>query len=78
MDNMPALWLEFWVRFFRKEKSDYLGIKEVRINKYSSLLSAYGIALADVVAEAQLPLGALLKEGWLRKMLSFMTGIVLR
>ncbi|CAD6191905.1 unnamed protein product [Caenorhabditis auriculariae] len=33
-----------------------LGITEVRIHKYASLLSAYGIALADVVTEVQQPL----------------------
>ncbi|CAI4222110.1 unnamed protein product [Auanema sp. JU1783] len=33
-----------------------LGINEVRIHKYSSILSAYGIALADVVIDVQQPL----------------------
>ncbi|CAB3406225.1 unnamed protein product [Caenorhabditis bovis] len=32
-----------------------LGIGQVRIHKYASLLSAYGIALADLVDEAQRP-----------------------
>ncbi|KAF1759611.1 hypothetical protein GCK72_016078 [Caenorhabditis remanei] len=32
-----------------------LGISQVRIHKYASLLSAYGIALADVVDESQTP-----------------------
>ncbi|CAI2349859.1 unnamed protein product [Caenorhabditis sp. 36 PRJEB53466] len=32
-----------------------LGISQVRIHKYSALLSAYGIALADVVNESQRP-----------------------
>ncbi|CAI5448411.1 unnamed protein product [Caenorhabditis angaria] len=32
-----------------------LGIEKVRIHKYASLLSAYGIALADVVDEVQKP-----------------------
>ena len=32
-----------------------LGISNVAIHKYSSLLSAYGIQLADIVIEKQLP-----------------------
>ncbi|KAI9731146.1 MAG: hypothetical protein M1834_005339 [Cirrosporium novae-zelandiae] len=35
--------------------AEMLGIKRVLIHKYSSLLSAYGIGLADVVHEAQKP-----------------------
>lgn len=35
-----------------------LGISEVVIHKYSSLLSAYGIALADVVVDLQQPISA--------------------
>lgn len=34
-----------------------LGIKTVFVHKYSGILSAYGIALADVVVEKQEPLG---------------------
>ncbi|MFH4978136.1 hypothetical protein AB6A40_004845 [Gnathostoma spinigerum] len=34
-----------------------LGMKEVYVHKYSGVLSAYGLALADVVQEAQEPCG---------------------
>lgn len=39
-----------------------LGISEVIIHKYSSLLSAFGIALADVVADIQKPVNSVLRE----------------
>ena len=35
--------------------AEYLSIKRVLVHKYSSILSAYGIGLADVVHEEQLP-----------------------
>lgn len=58
------LLLEFLVRYKELfENYDSLGIKKVRINKYCSLLSAYGIALADVVSEVQQPLGMDYQEG---------------
>ena len=34
-----------------------MGIKSVFVHKYGGILSAYGIALADVVHEAQEPCG---------------------
>lgn len=40
-----------------------LGISQVRIHKYASLLSAYGIALADVVDESQTPAQVVYEEG---------------
>lgn len=39
-----------------------LGISQVRIHKYASLLSAYGIALADVVDESQTPAQVVYEE----------------
>ncbi|KAJ3545497.1 hypothetical protein NM208_g2479 [Fusarium decemcellulare] len=39
-----------------------LGIKRVVIHKYSSILSAYGMALAEVVQEAQEPSSEILSE----------------
>ena len=35
--------------------AENLGIREVLVHKYSSVLSAYGMALADVVDESQVP-----------------------
>lgn len=35
--------------------AESLGIKQVLVHKYSSVLSAYGMALADVVDESQVP-----------------------
>ena len=35
--------------------AEALGIKQILIHKYSSILSAYGMALADVVDEQQIP-----------------------
>ncbi|VDM76773.1 unnamed protein product [Strongylus vulgaris] len=52
---------------FQKEYSveelQSLGIQRVFIHKYSSLLSAYGIALAKVVNEAQEPANLVFSEG---------------
>lgn len=42
--------------------AELLGIKEVLIHRYSSILSAYGIYLADVVEECQEPCSLLLNE----------------
>ncbi|KAF8447096.1 Hydantoinase B/oxoprolinase-domain-containing protein [Kalaharituber pfeilii] len=39
-----------------------LGIKQILIHRYSSVLSAYGMALADVVHEAQEPSSAIFSE----------------
>ena len=39
-----------------------LGIKQILIHKYSSVLSAYGMALADVVHEIQEPSSAIFSE----------------
>ncbi|MCP5984723.1 hypothetical protein NL349_29165, partial [Klebsiella pneumoniae] len=35
-----------------------LGISRIIIHKYSSILSAYGLALAEIVQEAQEPMAA--------------------
>ena len=35
--------------------AESLGIRQILVHKYSSVLSAYGMALADVVEEAQVP-----------------------
>jgi len=40
-----------------------LNVENVLIHKYSSLLSAYGISLADVVVEKQSPISILFEEG---------------
>jgi 5-oxoprolinase (ATP-hydrolysing) len=40
-----------------------LGIKIVFIHKYAGILSAYGLALADVVEEAQEPSIEIYNEG---------------
>lgn len=45
-----------------------LGIKRVIIHKHSSILSAYGIALAEVVQEAQEPSSEILSDEALRKL----------
>lgn len=37
-----------------------LGVKRIFISKYSSVLSAYGLSLADVISEAQAPVAAAL------------------
>ncbi|CCH57863.1 hypothetical protein TBLA_0A00620 [Henningerozyma blattae CBS 6284] len=42
--------------------AELLGIKEVLIHRYSSILSAYGIFLADVVEEIQEPCSLYLKD----------------
>ncbi|KAG7839818.1 hypothetical protein KL942_003429 [Ogataea angusta] len=42
--------------------AEILKIKRVVIHKYSSILSAYGIALADTVVEKQIPCSAVYKE----------------
>lgn len=39
-----------------------LGMKTILIHKYSGILSAYGMALADVVHEAQKPCGLIFEE----------------
>lgn len=39
-----------------------LGIKQILVHKYSSVLSAYGMALADVVHEVQEPSSAIFSE----------------
>lgn len=43
--------------------AESLGIKQILIHKYSSVLSAYGMALADVVHEVQEPSSAVWGEG---------------
>ncbi|CAG9990002.1 unnamed protein product [Clonostachys byssicola] len=45
-----------------------LGIKRIIIHKYSSILSAYGMALAEVVQEAQEPSSEVLDAGSLPKL----------
>ncbi|EGT48596.1 hypothetical protein CAEBREN_03618 [Caenorhabditis brenneri] len=47
-----------------------LGISHVRIHKYASLLSAYGIALADVVDESQTPAQFIYEEANFSKIYS--------
>ncbi|KAI5807475.1 Hydantoinase B/oxoprolinase-domain-containing protein [Peziza echinospora] len=42
--------------------AESLGIKQILIHKYSSVLSAYGMALADVVHEVQEPSSAVFSE----------------
>jgi len=42
--------------------AESLGIKQVLIHRYSSVLSAYGMALADVIQEAQEPSSAIFSE----------------
>ena len=42
--------------------AESLGIKQVLIHRYSSVLSAYGMALADVVQEVQEPSSAIFSE----------------
>ncbi|KJZ79616.1 Putative protein C11D3.15 [Hirsutella minnesotensis 3608] len=43
--------------------ADALGIRQVLVHRYSSVLSAYGMALADVVDERQEPDSAVWKDG---------------
>ena len=50
------------------EIASSLGIKRVIIHKYSSILSAYGIALAEVVQEAQEPSSEILFDEALLKL----------
>lgn len=50
--------------------AESLGIKQILIHKYSSVLSAYGMALADVVHEVQEPSSAVWSEGEKKKLLS--------
>lgn len=40
-----------------------LGIKKIYIHKYAGILSAFGMALADVVHEAQEPCAKILNSG---------------
>ncbi|MBA7492569.1 hypothetical protein ES702_03119 [subsurface metagenome] len=42
--------------------AESLGIRQVLVHRYSSVLSAYGMALADVVDEAQVPESEIWKE----------------
>ena len=42
--------------------AEALGIKQILIHKYSSTLSAYGMALADVVEEQQIPQSIILSD----------------
>lgn len=44
-----------------------LGMTKVRVHKYAGILSAYGMALADVVHEAQEPCSLKYSEGTLCK-----------
>lgn len=53
-----------------------LGISTVFIHKYAGILSAYGMALADVIAEAQEPSVETYNHGDLRQQNSFL--IILR
>lgn len=41
----------------------FSGIKTIFIHRFSGILSAYGLALADTVYEAQEPLGIQLTQG---------------
>ena len=43
--------------------AESLGIRQILIHKYSSVLSAYGMALADVVHEVQEPSSAVFSKG---------------
>ncbi|KAI1385577.1 Hydantoinase B/oxoprolinase-domain-containing protein [Hypoxylon trugodes] len=47
-----------------------LGIKRIVIHKYSSILSAYGMALAEVVQEAQEPSSEILSEESLPRLMA--------
>ncbi|KAI1473393.1 Hydantoinase B/oxoprolinase-domain-containing protein [Daldinia eschscholtzii] len=49
-----------------------LGIKRIVIHKYSSILSAYGMALAEVVQEAQEPSSEILSEESLTRLMARM------
>ncbi|KAI1765291.1 Hydantoinase B/oxoprolinase-domain-containing protein [Hypoxylon sp. FL1150] len=49
-----------------------LGIRRIVIHKYSSILSAYGMALAEVVQEAQEPSSEVLSEASLKRLLARM------
>lgn len=49
-----------------------LGIRRIVIHKYSSILSAYGMALAEVVQEAQEPSSEILSEESLKRLLARM------
>ncbi|KAI1801193.1 Hydantoinase B/oxoprolinase-domain-containing protein [Daldinia bambusicola] len=49
-----------------------LGIKRIVIHKYSSILSAYGMALAEVVQEAQEPSSEILSEESLNRLMARM------
>ncbi|KAJ5351202.1 hypothetical protein N7452_000176 [Penicillium brevicompactum] len=44
------------------EIANQLGIKRVLIHKYSAILSAYGMALADTVQEARMPCAQILSD----------------
>lgn len=52
-----------------------LGIRRIVIHKYSSILSAYGMALAEVVQEAQEPSSEILSEESLKRLLARMTDL---
>ena len=43
--------------------AEALGIRQILIHKYSSILSAYGMALADVVDEQQIPQSLIWSDG---------------
>ncbi|KAI0383528.1 Hydantoinase B/oxoprolinase-domain-containing protein [Hypomontagnella monticulosa] len=49
-----------------------LGIRRIVVHKYSSILSAYGMALAEVVQEAQEPSSEILSEESLTRLMSRM------
>lgn len=49
-----------------------LGIRRIVIHKYSSILSAYGMALAEVVQEAQEPSSEILSEDSLSRLMTRM------
>lgn len=39
-------------------------MKQVKVHRYAGILSAYGLGLADVVAERQEPFMKMLNPGW--------------
>lgn len=48
-----------------------LGMSTVFVHKYAGILSAYGIALADIVEEAQEPSGETYEQGEIIRQASF-------
>ncbi|KAI1464265.1 Hydantoinase/oxoprolinase-domain-containing protein [Daldinia caldariorum] len=52
-----------------------LGIKRIVIHKYSSILSAYGMALAEVIQETQEPSSEILSEEFLSQLTARMQGL---